>query len=89
MASSQHAGHYGWFLQATFQRPDTRSGELGEGHGAETLVRLGSTESDVVKRCFALCQALVNHELMEGFEYQFKRPFDPHNGVEDLVLLQE
>lgn len=79
----------GWFLWASFVRPDTHSGEVGPGRGRDEVVWKGASESSVVKTCWVLVEMLVKHELMEGFRYEDMRIFDPHNTVGDLQLAQK
>lgn len=83
------AGGEGWLLWATFVRPDTHTGQVGEGRGRDEIVWKGATESSVVKTCWVLVEMLVRHELMEGFRYENLRIFDPHNTVGDLQLAQK
>lgn len=75
----------GWLVSTTFQRPDTKTGEIGQGRGREWLIRVGTTESGIVKTAWLACKQIVEHELMEAFRYKGKRIFDPHRTVEELA----
>ena len=79
----------GWFVQALFERPDTHTGEIGIGRGRKEFVPLGTTDSGVVKTCWLLVELVVRHELMEGFRWQDKRIFNPHNTIQALASIQE
>jgi len=76
----------GWFVNTTFRRPDTRTGEIGIGTGRKEFVPIGASESAVVKTAWLLAELIVRHELMEAFMYKGVRIFDPHRTVEELAL---
>lgn len=78
----------GWLLWASFQRPDTVTGEVSRGRGRDEVVWEGWTESAVVKTAWVVVNMLVTHELMEGIQYDGHRFFDPHNSVHELNYLQ-
>jgi hypothetical protein len=77
-----------WVIWAQFNRPDTKTGEMGIGRGRDEIVYHGQSESGVAKTCWLLVELLVRHELMEGFRYEDMRIFDPHNTIGDLQLAQ-
>lgn len=75
-----------WFVNLTYERPDTFTGAIGIGRGREEIVREGATESFVVKTAWVLLHMLVTHELMEALTYRGRRLFNPHHTVDDLAL---
>lgn len=77
-----------WLVWATFERPDTGTGQIGRGKGREEIIYVGSELSYVVKTAWVLVELLVRHELMEGFRFDDTRIFNPHNSVLDLATLQ-
>lgn len=79
----------GWLLWATFERPDTNTGAMGRGRGRDEIVWEGLTESAVVKTAWVIVDLLVKHELMEGYRYENKRPFNPHHTMEELTSLEK
>ncbi len=79
----------GWLLWVTFERPDTITGVVGRGRGREELIWRGTSLSGVVKTAWLLVELMIRHELMEGFCFDGKRIFNPHNSVLDLARLQE
>lgn len=79
----------GWLVSVTFERPDTITGKTGRGKGREEVIWEGTSLSGVVKTCWLLVELMVRHELMEGFCFDHKRIFNPHNTVTDLAALQE
>jgi hypothetical protein len=76
----------GWFVNTTFRRPDSYTGEIGTGSGRKEFVAIGATESSVVKTAWLLAELIVRHELMEAFLYRGVRIFDPHRTVDELAL---
>lgn len=74
-----------WRIRCSFQRPERDSGEVGTGFGRWWLIERGTTESAVVKTMFAAAKMIVEHELLEAFKVDGRRPFDPHRTVQDLI----
>lgn len=79
----------GWLVNTTFTRPDTNTGVMSDGKSRQEFIPLGASESAVVKTCFLLCRLTAEHEIWEAFTYEGIRPFDPHNGVRELMSLQD
>ena len=79
----------GWLIWVTFERPDCNTGIIGRGKGREEIIWYNSTVSSVVKTCWLLVELMIRHELMEGFTWQGKRIFNPHNTVSSLAKLQD
>jgi hypothetical protein len=79
----------GWCVRCSFQRPDTHTGEVSTGYGREWIVRPGITESAFWKTMFAAAKMVVEHELLEAFKVDGRRPFDPHRSVQDLISIPE
>lgn len=81
-----HQIDIGWRVRFAFDRPDTVTGEPGRGYGRWELIERGASESSVVKTCWLLLELLVRHELMEAFQYNGAKLFDPHRTVAELAL---
>ena len=79
---------YGWFISLAFERPDVETGKIEWGEGRKEFIPIGSYESFIVKTCWLLFELLVRHEIMEGFCWNGKRIFNPHNSVQDLAKIQ-
>lgn len=79
-----HGSREGWLVWASFERPDSITGQVGRGRGREEIVWRGTPLSGVVKTAWLLVELLVRHELMEGFRFDDVRIFNPHNSVLDL-----
>jgi hypothetical protein len=77
----------GYRLRTSFQRPDRDTGKIGPGWGRWHEVPLEPTVSSLVKTAFVACKMILEHELMEAMKWKGKRPFDPHNTVQELVSL--
>jgi len=79
----------GYRIRTNFQRPDRDTGKVERGWGRWHEVFTNPTESSIVKTAFVACKMILEHELMEAMKWKGKRPFDPHNTVEELVSLAE
>lgn len=83
------AEYGGWLIRCSFQRPDRESGAIGRGFGRWWYVERGTTVSGVVKTMFAAAKLIVDHELLEAFKFDGRRPFDPHRTVQALAAMPE
>ncbi len=79
----------GYRIRTNFQRPDRDTGKVERGWGRWHEVFINPTESSIVKTAFVACKMILEHELMEALKWKGRRPFDPHNTVEELVSLAE
>lgn len=77
-------GYAGWFIHATFQRPDTNTGEMGEGRSREEFVRWAADPDTAIKTAYVILKLTVEHELMEAFRVDGVRVFDPHRTIAEL-----
>ena len=75
----------GWLIRCSFQRPDRETGTVGRGFGRWWYIAAGTSESALWKTMFAAAKMIVEHELLEAFKVDGKRPFDPHRSVQDLT----
>lgn len=75
----------GWLIRCSFQRPDRETGTVGRGFGRWWYIADGTSESALWKTMFAAAKMIVEHELLEAFKVDGKRPFDPHRSVQDLT----
>jgi len=79
----------GFLIRCGFWRPDTNTGEMGEGWGRWTHVPSYSTEDSVVKSGYVAIKLVVEHEMMEAFEYKGVKVFDPHKDLKGLAYPKE
>lgn len=88
--NGENSGHdpsvIGWFVNTSFQRPDTSSGAVGRGRGRKEFVPVGTSVSGAVKTAWLLAELIVLHELREAFLYKGNRVFDPHKTVDELCV---
>ena len=76
--------HY--MIKTSFIRKDIDSGKVEPGWGRwYSMPILGATEKGVVMTGWMCIEQIIKHELLEGFEYNGVKVFDPHKSLEDLV----
>ncbi len=76
-------------IRCSFRRPDTNTGEVGEGFGRWMLVDRNSDSRGVIMTAWVCAKLIVDHELMEAFLYKNVRILDPHKSLEDLGFPHE
>lgn len=77
------------FYQVHAMRPDTYTGEMGEGAGGKAYLSPYAIEDELVQLAWGLLQAYVLHEEREGFSYKGKRIFGPHMKVSRLMEIAD
>lgn len=79
-----HAEFY--FIRTSFQRKDINDGEFGTGWGRwHTTPVAGATETSIIMTAWVAVKMIVEHELLEGFEYLNKKVFNPHKTIDQLI----
>lgn len=76
-------------IRCSFRRPDTNTGEVGEGFGRWMLIDRKSDARGVIMTAWVCAKLIVDHELMEAFLYRNVRILDPHKNLEDLGFPHE
>jgi len=75
-----------YFIRTSFKRKDINTGEFGTGWGRwHTTPTEGATETSIVMTAWVCVKMIVEHELLEGFEYKGKKVLNPHKTVQELV----
>lgn len=75
-----------YFIRTSFQRKDINTGEFGTGWGRwHTTPIPGATETSIIMTAWVAVKMIVEHELLEGFEYLNKKVFNPHKTINQLV----
>jgi len=75
-----------YFIRTSFKRKDINTGEFGIGWGRwHTTPVEGATETSIVMTAWVCVKMIVEHELMESFEYKNKKVISPHKTVQELV----
>lgn len=75
----------GFLIRCGFWRPDTNTGVMGEGFGRWNFVPNNSSVDAIVKTAYVAIKLVVEHEMMEAFEFMGVKVFDPHKTLEDLA----
>lgn len=71
-------------IQVHYNDVCVNTGETNDFVGREWVLNHHPTKDEIVKTCYAAFQAVVIHEVMEGFKYQNDRVFNPHHTISDL-----
>ena len=75
-----------YFIRTSFMRKDINTGEFGKGWGRwHTTPVASTTETSIVMTAWVCIKMIVEHELLEGFEYFGKKVFNPHQTLETLI----
>ena len=75
-----------YMIRTSFKRKDIVSGEFGTGWGRwHTTPVAGATETSVIMTAWVAVKMIVEHELLESFEYKGKKIFNPHKSLEELI----
>jgi hypothetical protein len=75
----------GFAIRCGFWRPDTATGQMGEGFGRWNLVPRNATADSIVKTAWVAIDLVIRHEAMEAFMYKGVRIFDPHKTLDHLA----
>jgi len=78
-----------FYLQVACWRPDTYTGEMGEGRGGKAYVSPHATDSELVQTVWGLYQSYVVHEARETFLFRGRRVYGPHIDVTALWEVAE
>jgi hypothetical protein len=75
-----------YFIRTSFKRKDIVTGEFGVGWGRwhTTPVELAS-ETSIIMTAWVAVKMIVEHELLESFEYHTKNVFNPHKTIKELI----
>ena len=76
----------GFLIRCGFWRPDTTTGEMGEGFGRWNHVPRAASETAVVMTGWVAIKLVVEHESMEAFEYLGVKVLNPHKNVDQLAF---
>ncbi len=75
----------GWFVQASFKRPDTYTGVIGTGYGRKEFIAFGVDKTTVIKTAWVCIELTIMHELREAFCFDSLRVFNPHKTIDQLL----
>jgi len=75
-----------YLIRTSFQRKDINTGEFGTGWGRwHTTPIAGASETSIIMTAWVCVKMVVEHELLEGFEYKDKKVFNPHKTIDQLI----
>ena len=75
----------GFLIRCGFWRPDTSTGEMGEGFGRWNHVPRSATDTAVVMTAWVAIDLVVRHESMEAFLFRGVRLLNPHKDLSELA----
>ena len=75
----------GFLIRCGFWRPDTLTGEMGEGFGRWNHVPRNGSVKSVVLTAYVAIKLVVEHEMMESFEFMNTKVLDPHKNLPSLA----
>lgn len=76
-----------YLIRSSFLRKDINTGKLEKGWGRQHTTPIAtSTETSIVMTAWVCIKMIIDHELLEGFEYRFKKVFNPHKTLEQLIF---
>lgn len=75
-----------FFIRTSFKRKDIISGEFGTGWGRwHTTPIESASETSIIMTAWVAVKMIVEHELLESFEYKQKKVFNPHKTISQLI----
>lgn len=76
-----------FLIRASFMRKDIDNGKFGKGWGRwHTTPIKTANETSIVMTAWVCIKMIIEHELLEGFEYLGKKVFNPHKNLDQLVF---
>lgn len=75
------------YMQWVFWGVCAKTGHLELQHCRKWYLSPHMTESELVQTAFAAALAAEEHECREFFQYQGKRPFQPHISIHSLMAV--
>lgn len=73
-------------IRTSFMRKDIDDGTFGKGWGRWHTTPLSTlTEKAVIMTAWVCIKMIIEHELLESFEYKGNKVFDPHKPLEHLI----
>jgi hypothetical protein len=73
-------------MRTSFMRKDIDDGSFRKGWGRwHTTPFSTATEKSIIMTAWVCVKMIIEHELLEGFEYHDKKVFHPHKSLEALV----
>jgi hypothetical protein len=75
-----------YMMRTSFIRKDIDNGEVSKGWGRWYSTSIsGASEKGIIMTGWLCIEQIIKHELLEGFEYNGVKVFDPHKSLDELV----
>ena len=75
-----------YLFRTSFWRKDIIGGKPEWGWGRwHTTPAKYATKTSIIMTAWVCVKMIVEHELLEGFEYKEKKVFNPHKTIDELV----
>jgi len=73
-------------MRTSFMRKDIVDGTFDKGWGRwHTTPLKTASETSIVMTAWVCVKMIIEHELLEGFEYKETKVFNPHKSLTELV----
>jgi hypothetical protein len=73
------------YIQGTYQATCNKTGKFELWTGRKWYLSEYMTDDEIIKTCYVACEAVVKHEIMEGFKVDNIILFNPHVSYEKLL----
>ena len=77
------------YIQLAFASPDAITGDMTEWTSRKYYLSEHMIEDEIVKTCFMAAKQCVEHEVMEGFQFDSKVVFNPHVNFRALLSITD
>jgi hypothetical protein len=75
-----------FLIRTSFQRKDINTGKFDTGWGRWHTTPINTaSETSIVMTAWVCVKMVVEHELLESFEYKGLKVFHPHKSLDELV----
>jgi len=77
------------YVQLAFESPDALTGVLTQWTSRKYYLSEHMLEDEIVKTCYMAAKQCVEHEVMEGFQFDSKVVFNPHVSFRALLSITD
>jgi hypothetical protein len=77
------------YIQVQYTATCNKTGFTDKWHGRKWYLSEYMTDDEVIKTCYVACEAVVKHEIMEGFKVDDIILFNPHINYEKLLEISD
>lgn len=76
----------GFLVSVLFTRPDINTGQIGVGKGREMWISEYASIDSVVKTIWVSVNLIIQHEMLESYQFGGATIFDPHKNLIELAF---